>query len=38
MDGSILKNLTNEILEKELGMEQYAHRVKFLKILKELKT
>jgi hypothetical protein len=38
MDGETLDNLTDEILEKNLGMELYAHRFKFLKILNELKT
>jgi hypothetical protein len=30
MDGSILWNLTDEILEKKLGMEAFGHRLKFL--------
>jgi hypothetical protein len=38
MDGDALDNLTDEILEKELGMKLYAHRAKFLKILETLKA
>jgi hypothetical protein len=38
MDGVTLNTLTNEILEKEFGMEKFAHRYKFLIILNELKT
>jgi hypothetical protein len=38
MDGDMLDSLTDEILEKELGMKLYAHRTKFLKILERLKS